>query len=332
MADNIYQVGDLVPLEATFSNAAGTPTNTTVTLTIRFPDGTITTPTPTNPSPGVYHYDLNANQAGLYWYTFKGTGALQAAGRNSFYVENDWITADGPLDAQALVSLEDAREYVLNNVLDDSQDHKLVRRINAFSAAAIQYTKREWFTTASATRTFNYPGYGMLSLSPYDLRSATAVVLETDFPTSDQVTLAAGTTTVAGDYHLRPLGGTPEGTYRWLDFSYFGYVAPGFATPNPWISDSFDGYPRTYRNVGFQVSITGAWGIASIPADVREAVLIAIDNATHNPEAAASRTFGELTLSEPVEVGFEGQVWRALPAESRALLQPYRDDVGAIVG
>ena len=42
MTDNLYQLGDLVPLEATFKNAAGTLTNpTAVTLTVRAPDGNI---------------------------------------------------------------------------------------------------------------------------------------------------------------------------------------------------------------------------------------------------------------------------------------------------
>jgi hypothetical protein len=332
MADNIYQVGDLVPLQATFRDAAGALANTTVALTVRAPDGTITTPTPTNPSTGVYHYDLAASQPGLWWYTFKGTGTIQAAERRSLYVESDWITAQGPLSSRALVTLEEAREYVLSNVLDNTQDHKLVRRINAFSEAVWQFTRREWTTSVAVTRTFQYPGYGMLSLAPYDLRAATAIVLETDYPTAFQTTLVAGSPTVLADYRLRPIGGTPEGTYRWVDFSYYGYL-----TPNPlWISDLYDGYGYGYanrrRNHGFGVTVTGDWGIPTVPDDVKEAVLIAIDNATRNPEGAAARTFGDLTIVEPVDASVEGALWRALPGESRALLAPYRDDVGAVVG
>src|SRR3954469_17416489 len=153
MADNTYQIGDAVPLEATFRNTAGTLTNpTAVTLTVRAPDGTVTTPSPTNPSTGVFHYDLSVTQPGLWWYTFKGTGAIQAADRNSFYVEIDWITSAGSLTPHALVTLEDAREYVLESVTDDSQDHKLVRRINAFSEAVWKYTARGVTTQGGRAR------------------------------------------------------------------------------------------------------------------------------------------------------------------------------------
>jgi hypothetical protein len=327
MADSTYQIGDAVPLEATFRNAAGTPTNpSAVTLTVRAPDGTITTPTPTNTGPGVWHYDLSVTQPGLWWYTFKGTGTVQAADRRSFYVQNDWTTTAGPLGPHALVTLEEAREYVLESVTDNSQDHKLVRRINAYSEAVWQYTRREWTTTTGATRVFQYRGYGMLSLAPYDLRTATAVVAFTDLPTTYQVTLAAGTTTAYPMYELKPAGGTTEGTYRWLD--------PRFGLqPFPYISEMWDGWPPTNVtawNREFQVSITGDWGIPAVPADVKEAVLIAIDNATSNPEAAVNRTFGALTVTEDIDTSFEGTTWRALPGESRALLTPYRIDVPAV--
>src|SRR4051812_29508852 len=327
MADNTYQIGDAVPLEATFRNTAGTLTNpTAVTLTVRAPDGTITTPSPTNPSTGVFHYDLSVTQPGLWWYTFKGTGAIQAADRKSFYVETDWTTTAGPLSAHALVTLEEAREYVLESVNDNSQDHKLVRRINAFSEAVWQYTRREWTTSTAATRLFQYRGYGMLNLAPYDLRTATAVVAFTDLPTSYQITLTAGTGSVYPMYELKPAGGTNEGTYRWLD--------PRFGLqPFPYISDLYDGWPPlnlTLWNREFQVSITGDWGIPTVPWDVKEAVLMSIDSATKNPTGAATSTFGALTVTPDLDTGFEGTTWRALPGDARALLTPYGSAVPAV--
>lgn len=316
MADNRYQVGDLVPLEATFRNTAGVATNPTgVTLTVRAPDGTVTTPTPTNPSTGVYHFDLAASQAGLYWYTFKGTGTVTAADRNSFYVEEDWITTGGPLSARALIGLDEARMYVLGDVLDDTQDRKLIDRINAYSEAVWQYTRREWKPTTALTRTFRYRGKGTMSLAPYEIRTATAVLLFPEFPTADQVTLTAGTTLVTGDYLLRPSGGTPEATYRWVTFNNWNVFV------RPW---GFAGY-------GYDVKITGDWGITTVPDDVKLAVKIAVADSVKNPEGGAFRTFGDFTISEPVETTDEGQRWRALPQESRALLAPYLDDAGLIV-
>jgi hypothetical protein len=314
--DNQYQVGDLVPLQATFRDSTGTLANTTVTLTVRAPDGTVTTPTPTNPSAGVYRYDLAATQPGLWWYTFKGSGAVQTAERNSFHVEQDWITAAGPLSPRALVPLEAAREYVLGSVLDDSQDAKLVRGINAMSDAVWEFTQREWKPAVNVTRRFHYRGKGTLDLAPYDLVAPTLIQAYTDFPTGEALTLNPVTTTDFGDYELRPSHGMPPtGTYRWLSFNRY------FVWFRPWAS----------QQGGFDITITGDWGITSIPDAVQEAVLIAVKNRYVNPEGGASRTFGDLSVFEPVEPTAAGYQWRALPADSRALLTPYSDDVGMLV-
>jgi hypothetical protein len=224
------------------------------------------------------------------------------------------------------VSLADAREYVLGDVTDGSQDRKLVRHILAFSQAVITYTGREWLpVTTAATRRFRYLGYGLLSLAPYDLRAVTAIVAYSDWPTSYQVTLAAGTTTVAGDYRLRPFGADPRtGTYRWIELNTTPYsVAP------PYLGMALWPYDR-HENRGFEIAVTGDWGIGSVPPDVKEAVLIAIDNAVSNPEGAATRTFGDQTVAEIVETSFEGERWRALPGASRALLADYRDDAPVV--
>jgi hypothetical protein len=147
MADNRYQPGDVVPLEATFRNAAGVATNTTVTLTIRSPDGTVTTPTASNTATGVYHYDLalasNA-AAGVWNYRFAGTGTVTATEQDTFVVDSLRTGTLGLLEARALVSMADAREYVLNDVTDNTQDTTLARRVNAYSEAVYAYTGREW--------------------------------------------------------------------------------------------------------------------------------------------------------------------------------------------
>jgi hypothetical protein len=87
---NSYDVGDLIQLTGTFKNASGVLTDpTTVTCTVRDPAGTVTTPTATRASVGVWNatVDLTGAVAGVWWYRFAGTGAVQAAEESTFYVE-----------------------------------------------------------------------------------------------------------------------------------------------------------------------------------------------------------------------------------------------------
>src|SRR6185295_8865126 len=129
MSDNLYQVGDPLPLTGTFRNSAGNLADpTTVTLSVRKPDGALLTPTPTSTLTGIWTYTVPSatnDTPGLWWYTFTGTGAVAAVQQGSLLVESLFSNvAASPLGARALVSLEDAREYVLGNRLDNSQDRK----------------------------------------------------------------------------------------------------------------------------------------------------------------------------------------------------------------
>lgn len=85
MTRTIYQVGDSVTLQATFTSLSGVNTDpTTVMLKVRDPGGTTTTYTwaggdITKAAPGVFQYALSITTAGRYWYKWFGTGTVQAA-------------------------------------------------------------------------------------------------------------------------------------------------------------------------------------------------------------------------------------------------------------
>ncbi len=324
MADSIYQVGEVAPLEATFKNAAGTPTNTTVALEVRAPDGTLTTPSPTNTGAGVYHYDLQVTQPGLWWYAFIGTGAITATEQKSFYADARY-TATGayPLPADALVTLDEARQFVLNNPADNAMDRQLIKAIKEWSAVVKTFTRRQWLPLETAvTHKFSYPGYGMLPLAPYDLRTVTSIVVYSNLPTANQTTLVAGSPTVLGDYELLPIGGAaPAATYRWLNF-----------TPGPFGTYDWYWYDGWQEERTCEVAITGNWGIGTIPEDVKLAVLIAVKDSEENPTGSAQRQIGPLSVTpESEDFDYAGARWRALPAESRALLAQYMEDVAITV-
>ncbi len=316
MGDTLYQLNEPVPLRAEFRNSAGTLADpTTVTLNIRKPGGTVLTPSPTSSATGIWTYTIPAgtnNESGLWTYAFTGTGAVAAVEQATFVVERD-LTATSPLSTRALVNLLEAREYVLGDRLNNSQDYKLARRVNAMSEAVYAYTNREWLPVSTATSHSFYCNGRMrlVNFGEYDLVTATTITAFTDHPTGQQTVLVAPSTSVEGDYRLGPVGGMkPAGTFKWLELSDWWTAV----------------WPVTFQ--GFQVTVTGTWGIGTVPEDVKEAVLIAVENSFENPERGATRAVGPLTYSEPVEA-FEDtgdSPWRALPSASRALLYDYRDD------
>lgn len=83
-----YHVGDTAHLTSEF---AVTTTDqladpTTVTVSWTDPNGNTTTVTPVRDSQGVYHYDLLLTLAGVWQYSFVGTGAVAATGHRQLIV------------------------------------------------------------------------------------------------------------------------------------------------------------------------------------------------------------------------------------------------------
>jgi len=304
----IYDVGDVARIEAPFRDVDNQPADpTTVTASIRKPDGTVTDYTVSlgeivRDGVGLYHLDVAVDMAGDWFYRFAGTGTVSVADEKTFVAREPLTSLLGPLDANALTTLGETREYVLRDATDDSQDRKLITLINAYSRAVEKYTRREWLPiTLAATRSFHYDGAGFMSMEPYDLRSATEVVANTQYPAGYQEILIAGTPTVVGNYWPKPAGATAEGTYWWLELP-------------------------TYRQTGsYEVSVTGDWGIGTVPSDVELALWIAIDDAYKNPTGFAGGEVGGLGFAEIAETSLEpDNRARNLPIESRSLLAPYR--------
>lgn len=88
-APNRYDVGDQVRLWGVFKNLAGADADPdTIICKHQDPSGnetTITYPTGmTKASTGRYYVDLTIDEAGTWYYRFNGTGAIIAAGEQSF--------------------------------------------------------------------------------------------------------------------------------------------------------------------------------------------------------------------------------------------------------
>lgn len=88
---NTYSIGDLVQITATFTDVdTGDLINpTTVTFTVRAPDGTQTTPSASNTSTGIYQAQIDITEAGIWRWRATGTGSAQAAGSSYFRVQQN---------------------------------------------------------------------------------------------------------------------------------------------------------------------------------------------------------------------------------------------------
>jgi hypothetical protein len=205
--------------------------------------------------------------------------------------------------AQDLTSLANVKAFLQRN--DTQQDPLIASLITRASDTIHRQTGREFApATTSATRAFAYTGGGILDLYPYDVRSITAMTIDSDGGTP--TTLVANT-----DYQLRPLPAR-DGVYQYLRLLTQDTGDPGVLTPG-WPSD---GAPSSRVPSERQISITGAWGFATVPGDIEHACIVTVVTWLRADVQAFSTSFSidEGRLQRP----------EALPSAVQALLAPYR--------
>lgn len=128
-------------------------------------------------------------------------------------------------------------------------------------------------------RVFSYPGAGTLDLSPYDLQELDSIVLYTDLDDALQVTLTAA------QYRLEPRGRGLGGTYLAVTLPYPAITEPDY------------GY-------GWEVTVTGRWGMTETPGGVKLACKQWVDNIVRNPGSYASHQMsGYNVIPEQDDVG-----------------------------
>ena len=196
-----------------------------------------------------------------------------------------------PLATNALCSLNDVRAFLQKDAADTEQDPIIESLIDRASEAIINYCGREFAPAAAATkRTFRYRGGNMLDLAPYDLQSATLVEIDTE--TSSPTTLVAD-----DDYTFEPFPAR-DGVYQWMEI------------PNHTVDAGC--HAKGFR----EVEITGTWGYAAVPADVKHAAIVTVVTWMRNDVAAFSTTFNldENRVERP----------EALPSSVRGTLAGYK--------
>lgn len=191
--------------------------------------------------------------------------------------------------AADLCTLEDVRLFLGKDDSDTSQDAVIASLISRASLAIMRDCQREFApASSSAARVFRYSTPGRMSLAPYEARTITNVRMD-----SDQ---ASPVTLTASQYRLWPVP-APDGTY---------------------LTVLFDGTEGSSSSAWRDriVEVTGTWGMAAVPEDVRHACVVTAATWFRRDVAAFSTTFklDEDRVERP----------EVLPAQVRGLLDRYR--------
>lgn len=195
--------------------------------------------------------------------------------------------------ATDLCSVADVRDVLQKPDEDEEQDAIIGALVVAASLDIMDELEREFApATTGVARKFEVGSdYGdtILSLAPFDLRSVTTVKLDTD--------LASPYTLSASEYRLYPKP-SRFGTYTSIRLR-----PQSVATAN-WFPDIRE------------VEITGNWGFATVPANVKLAAAITAADWFRRDVAAFSTTFS--AEADRFEVP------RAIPSVAIDMLQRFR--------
>ena len=126
----VYDLGDVVALGITITDANGNPANATaVTATITAPDGTSSTPTLSNTSAGLYDLSYTPTQVGRYTVKWVAIGVNASAYADEFSVRD--------INEMGIVSLDEVKAHL--NITTTYDDEELRRVIDAASDLAETY-------------------------------------------------------------------------------------------------------------------------------------------------------------------------------------------------
>lgn len=92
-----WVLGQTVMPDATFRVNGVLTDPTTVTATVRAPSGSVTAPTALWRSVGVWGAVVTLNEAGVWWYRFVGTGAVEGVVEGSLSVTPSMVAASTPV-------------------------------------------------------------------------------------------------------------------------------------------------------------------------------------------------------------------------------------------
>lgn len=197
-----------------------------------------------------------------------------------------------------LCTLADVRLQMELDGVATELDPLITALIPIASQRIMDEVKRELApVTSTATHTFRARGR-FVDFAPYDLRSATSVVLD---PSGGNKTL---TTNV--DYLLQPAGADKWGVYTDLK-----------------ISDYIDIETAKLRFGIVHVQVAGAWGFPAVPEIAKQAAITAVRAWIRRDSARGAYTDPEMNATAP-----DPGAYYALPPASRMMVMPLKRSIG----
>jgi hypothetical protein len=196
-----------------------------------------------------------------------------------------------------LVTSAQVREHLTIATAQTGRDALIAELISRASIMIMEFAEREFFADGSlgSTRTFVYEGGGFLSFAPFDLRTLSSIVIDTDG------TSPADTTLTADQYRLEPRQ-RRHGVYTGVELRGLSPVS---------MNSAVDYRPSR------ELEVTGTWGFSSVPEDVQEATILTVMH--------LFRHYGQ---AYPADGGFEVDLSsdgrRSMPFAAVEILRRYR--------
>lgn len=155
---------------------------------------------------------------------------------------------------QDLCTLSDVRSELKLTVADTTLDALITTQITNASDQIMREFEREFKTAAAnpQTRRFSWVNGNLIDLAPHDLQAVTGAGVVLHPEQSSPVTLAALT-----DYQLTPIRAV-DGVYTTLRLSGLLVIL----------------WSQTLIRFGYAlIDVTGTWGFASVPNQVKQAAI-----------------------------------------------------------
>lgn len=189
-----------------------------------------------------------------------------------------------------LCDVPDVRAFLQKPEADTEQDEIIKSLCSAVGPVFANFCEREFEppdNDPELARTFEYRGGGYLSLAPFDLRELTQVRIDVD----------EDSPTVLASEEFRLPAPTREGTATYIRLA-------------PYLIHSRSRWQQRL------VEVTGKWGFAAVPADVKQAAIVTVAIWLKRDVSAFTTTFNidEARIERP----------EALPGAAARMLFPYK--------